>query len=666
MEIDTAQSKFGGASALFNPLGGRLLCDEAVIPSGGDFTIEFWIRIPSTTSNFFYAVSQGNTVSNAVTVGYNGASNIFQLWIGNPTSTSTIAYTNSITKDQWYHVAVVRDGNDYTIFRDGNIDTNATVTDTNGTSIANNTVLGSYATTTTLNPNGHLDEVRISSVARYTSAFTPPTAELQNITGTELLLHMNGADGSTTFTDDDTAVSDPINLSGVFTLTADGGLENFADYFEEGYIADDYFAQNVQGEAVLTAVAALTFDGDIASTDGYYIPDYIDVDYFEGAPPIEGEATLSSAATMTTVNIRVRLYDASLSVSSSTTATPSVTRSTDATLDTVATTTTVAGKTVDASISITGAFTPTITVNARRAGVAALDAITTMTTVNARTRSTDVTLDNIVNLSLQGVRIVPFDSTTLAAATTLTAVGIKSVTVDATLATQTTLTASADRIRTTSSTQAANTTLSNTISKIARTTAQLDAAAGLIFIPGALVLLPVTSLDAQANITAITGTTAAGEATIDVVATLECEGLDLDFADIHMDTRFTLSCAPGIIVERSATFNSVFDLSIDSNSIAEGVATLDAAFTQTTFAGKNVNIVVPTFNTATTLTANTRFLRAEEIVYTIPAENRSFSITAEDRIFTISQETRQLSIESENRQHSIPNEIRLYTVEDDN
>lgn len=664
MEIDTAQSKFGGASALFNPLGGRLLCDEAVIPASGDFTIEFWLRIPSTTSNNFNVINQGGTNSNALTIGYNGS--FVVLWIGNKFTTTTFAYTNSISKDVWYHIAVVRDGNDYTIFRNGNIDTNGTVTDTNGTSTSANTVFGSISTTSTESPSGHLDEVKIANSAIYTSAFTPPTAEFQNITGTLLLLHMNGADGSTTFTDDTQPIADPISLSSAFTLTADGGLENFADYFEEDYIADDYFAQNVQGEAVLTAVAALTFDGDIASTDGYYIPDYIDVDYYEGAPPIEGEATLSSAATMTTVNIRVRLYDAALSVSTSTTATPSVTKSTDATLDTVATTTTVAGKTVDASISITGAFTPTITVNARRAGVAALDAITTMTTVNARTRSTDVTLDNIVNLSLQGVRIVPLDSTTLAAATTLSAVGIKSVTVDATLQSQATLTASADRIRTTSSTQAANTTLSNTISKIARTTAQLDAAAGLTFIPGAVIFLPATSLDAQANITAITGTTAAGEATLDVAATLECEGLDLDFASVLLEVNTTLTCAAGRIIERSATLNSISDLSIDTNSIAEGVVTLDAAFTQTTLAGKNVNIVVPTFNTVTTLTVNTRFLRAEEIVYTIPAETRIYSIKLEDRQFTISQETRIQTIDAEDRQHSIPNEIRLYTVEDDN
>ena len=50
--------------------------------------------------------------------------------------------------------------------------------------------------------NGWIDEARISNVARYTSAFTAPSAAFSNDADTTLLLHMDGSDGSTTFTDD--------------------------------------------------------------------------------------------------------------------------------------------------------------------------------------------------------------------------------------------------------------------------------------------------------------------------------------------------------------------------------------------------------------------------------------------------------------------------------
>ena len=50
---------------------------------------------------------------------------------------------------------------------------------------------------------GVLDEFRISNTARYTgSTLTVPTAAFTNDANTVLLLHMNGAQDSTSFPDD--------------------------------------------------------------------------------------------------------------------------------------------------------------------------------------------------------------------------------------------------------------------------------------------------------------------------------------------------------------------------------------------------------------------------------------------------------------------------------
>ena len=46
-----------------------------------------------------------------------------------------------------------------------------------------------------------MDEFRVSSVARYAGAFTPPTAEYAVDANTKLLLHMNGNPKATTFLD---------------------------------------------------------------------------------------------------------------------------------------------------------------------------------------------------------------------------------------------------------------------------------------------------------------------------------------------------------------------------------------------------------------------------------------------------------------------------------
>ena len=53
------------------------------------------------------------------------------------------------------------------------------------------------------NMRGVLDEFRISNTARYTgSTLTVPTAAFTNDANTVLLLHMNGAQDSTSFPDD--------------------------------------------------------------------------------------------------------------------------------------------------------------------------------------------------------------------------------------------------------------------------------------------------------------------------------------------------------------------------------------------------------------------------------------------------------------------------------
>ena len=69
--------------------------------------------------------------------------------------------------------------------------------------------------------NGYIDEFRISKgIARWTSNFTPPTEAYTTDLYTKLLLHMDGTNGSTTFTDSSPYVSAMTLISNALTCSS--------------------------------------------------------------------------------------------------------------------------------------------------------------------------------------------------------------------------------------------------------------------------------------------------------------------------------------------------------------------------------------------------------------------------------------------------------------
>jgi hypothetical protein len=107
------------------------------------------------------------------------------------------AYTPAA--NTWAHIAVCRSGTSTRLFVNG-VQVGTTITDTN---VYRTGIVHLGSTHRTGNPVvGYIDEVRVSKSARYTANFTPATSAFTNDSNTVLLLHFEGANGST-YTEDD-------------------------------------------------------------------------------------------------------------------------------------------------------------------------------------------------------------------------------------------------------------------------------------------------------------------------------------------------------------------------------------------------------------------------------------------------------------------------------
>jgi hypothetical protein len=161
--------------------------------------MEFWYY--PTATNF------DSTIMGLRPLGINGAyPAILVLNGGLPSyytgSVSRITATpGALVANTWNSIAVSRSGTSTKLFVNGT-QSGATFTDTTNY-LAGSCIIGAndYLQTGVLPALGYLDEIRFSNVARYTSDYTPATSAFLPDNNTVLLLHCDGANGSTVFTD---------------------------------------------------------------------------------------------------------------------------------------------------------------------------------------------------------------------------------------------------------------------------------------------------------------------------------------------------------------------------------------------------------------------------------------------------------------------------------
>ena len=173
-QIDTAVKKYGTGSLEFDGSSDYLEIknNPELDLSGGKWTVECWVYPTANYST--YRTIFTKRVSGTGTTSYQGylrtSTGVISYYNGSNIESSTV-----LTSNQWSHCAWVYDGTNINIYVNGTSVLSSAVT---MTEVDQPLVIGGARGYSEWF-GGYLDDFRITKgVARYTSSFTPPSAEL--------------------------------------------------------------------------------------------------------------------------------------------------------------------------------------------------------------------------------------------------------------------------------------------------------------------------------------------------------------------------------------------------------------------------------------------------------------------------------------------------------
>jgi hypothetical protein len=169
VQIDTAVKKYGTGSIEFDGTGDILQTptNPDLDFDGGNWTIELWANFNSSSpaSMFFWAPVNHVSGFRRLQCYLSNVGQLAIAWFGTVVTTSSGLTWSA---NQWYHLAYVRNGNTWTIYRNGT--SVASTTNTNSLQAASGYQIGQAM-------NGFIEDLRITKgIARYTANFTPPSA----------------------------------------------------------------------------------------------------------------------------------------------------------------------------------------------------------------------------------------------------------------------------------------------------------------------------------------------------------------------------------------------------------------------------------------------------------------------------------------------------------
>lgn len=215
-----------------------------------DFTVELWARGIGNGVNTQRLVSVADAASSVESffISWNG-SNLFSTLVNGGSGWTSIG---SCSPDSWYHIAVVRRSGVYYTYLNGV----AGMTSSAGSSLGAQSITIGAARDGTNPFSGWQDQIRISKIARYTGAFTPPTGAFTTDPDTVYLFQFDDGHGSQ-FVRDASRSGNEIGIYGsaaisttrakfgssslAFTTTSDFMYPNTTkDYGEFALTTDDF------------------------------------------------------------------------------------------------------------------------------------------------------------------------------------------------------------------------------------------------------------------------------------------------------------------------------------------------------------------------------------------------------------------------------------------
>jgi hypothetical protein len=186
-QIDTAQFKYGAASGLFDGAGDYVSTphNAAFDVATGNFTIECFVRVRGGLGGQMILCSKATNagvspyylfITTGSRFGFNGYNQ------GGGAFVFTLTGTTTVVTGAWYHVAAVREGNDFRLYVSGVQEATSNSSSNLHSSASDPLVLGGF-NNGAQSFNGWIDEFRFTkNVARYTggASFTPPSAPFPN------------------------------------------------------------------------------------------------------------------------------------------------------------------------------------------------------------------------------------------------------------------------------------------------------------------------------------------------------------------------------------------------------------------------------------------------------------------------------------------------------
>ena len=184
-QLSTTQAKFGSASLLLDGTDDFVTSDENIDLSSGDFTVDMWIRPTSVTGYKGLWQSGTSSLLNVYLIGDQVQGTVAG-------STTLFLSSTRISANVWTMISVEREGNVHRLYINGVLEQSSSTANRSddGVFAIGRNGFGDF--------NGYIDELRLSSVARYEgTSFTEPTSNYAVDGDTTALLHFDGTNGST-------------------------------------------------------------------------------------------------------------------------------------------------------------------------------------------------------------------------------------------------------------------------------------------------------------------------------------------------------------------------------------------------------------------------------------------------------------------------------------